>query len=335
MKRRRFIYTTLASPIVLSLPKVNKDLFSLKSGEVAFGMVADPHMDLLPGVEKRMEAFIEEVGKNTNDFIIQLGDFCFPKKENQSFLNTWNSCPLPKYHVLGNHDMDISDKATTMDFWGMDSKHYSFDEAGFHFIVLDANFIHQNGKYIDYDTANFYIDSQLRTWVSPDQLEWLENDLDNTDKPTIVFSHQSLASELWGIKNREAIRKLLERHNQKGKSSKVIACFNGHNHIDGYSEINGIYYIDINSMSYKWLGEKYPNTGLFSPEQYKNYPHLTKMALYKDPLYAQVIITEETLTIRGRNSEWMGPSPEDLGLNTENLYGVKSTPHISLRELKR
>jgi len=39
------------------------------------------------------------------DFIVQLGDFCFPIPENEEILRIWNQFDGPKFHFLGNHDM--------------------------------------------------------------------------------------------------------------------------------------------------------------------------------------------------------------------------------------
>ncbi len=48
---------------------------------------------------------ISEMKKRKPDFIIQLGDFSLPRKQNQPFIDKWNSFNGHKYHVLGNHDM--------------------------------------------------------------------------------------------------------------------------------------------------------------------------------------------------------------------------------------
>ena len=62
-----------------------------------------------------MEKFIAFSQQEKTDFNIQLGDFCFPKKENKGFLDIWNTYKGPKYHVLGNHDMDTSSKQETIE----------------------------------------------------------------------------------------------------------------------------------------------------------------------------------------------------------------------------
>ena len=330
MTRRNFLQFSLGASTTMLLPFSAQSKESVTLPSVSFGLVADPHQDLLHDVEGRLEKFISAAKGNSIDFALQLGDFCNPKKENKAFMDIWNSYKGPKYHVLGNHDMDVASKEETMEYWGMPRKYYSFDEKGYHFVVLDANYINQGGQYLDYKNSNFYIDSQLRTWMNPEQLEWLEADLTTTKLPTIVFSHQSLASDLWGVKNRTKIQRILEKANKEAGFTKVIACFNGHNHIDFCRQLNGIYYIDINSMSYLWVGEKYECHTRYPKEIYDKYPHLSKMATYKEALYAMVSIDKGMLKVEGSASEWVGPTPEELGL-TESVYGVSFVPEIENR----
>ena len=218
LSRRRFVQHFGLAAGSLILPFSSSNLF--KKEAFTFGIVADPHADLIPDKNERLEKFIQKAISKKVDFIIQIGDFCFPKKENLDFMALWNQFKGPKYHVLGNHDMDVSSKEETIDYWGANSTYYSFDEGPFHFVVLDANYIYADGQYIDYKNANFYIDSSLRTFVNPEQVEWLASDLQQTNKPTIIFSHQSLINALWGIKNRVQIQKVLEQENQRAGFKK-------------------------------------------------------------------------------------------------------------------
>ena len=331
MTRRNFLQKTIATASYLSIANLS---WIGEKESIRFGIVADAHQDLMPDVEQRMEQFIESSTKANSDFIIQLGDFCHPIEKNRNFLNIWNSYKGPSYHVIGNHDMDLASKDKTLEYWGMPARYYSFDEGSFHFIVLDGNLINQDGKYSHYDTANFYIDSAMRTWMDPEQLEWLKDDLRKTDKPTIVFSHQSLVNDLWGIKNRSLVQRIFEEENERFGKQKVLACFNGHNHIDYLRKLNGIYYIDINSLSYQWLGQKYLCKTRYPQEVYDAYPAMDRMAPYEDPIFGLVEIDRESIRITGRMGKYIGPSPESLGLH-EKVYGFPYTPHLSSRELSR
>jgi len=283
----------------------------------------------------RLEKFIDKANHKDLDFIIQLGDFCFPKKEHSGFLNLWNEFTKPKYHVLGNHDMDVSSKGETMDFWGMPDNYYSFDQKGIHFIVLDANYLYSDHRYIDYDTANFYVEDKLRTYINPAQINWLINDLQNTELPTIIFSHQSLINPIWGIKNRVQIQEILEKENQRVAYQKIIACLNGHDHIDFHRTLNSIHYLEINSMSYQWLGEAYSNKSRYPESFYDTYQHLDKLAPYKDSLFAfaEIDVHQNKMTIEGIQSEWLAPSPADLDV-PKQVYGAQSSASISDRVIR-
>jgi len=312
MKRRKFInqlgFGTVAALVPSTLLSFTPSSFTDKA--LNFGIVSDVHKDLMPDANQRLETFINQAQERDVDFIIQMGDFCFGEKKNKDFLNIWEQYKGPKYHVLGNHDMDRNSKEEMLDFWGMPKTYYSYDIGGYHFIVLDPNFLYQDGKYIDYKLANFYVDSKIRTFVNDEQIEWFKADLEATKLPTIVFSHQSL----WhGVKNRLALQKIMETHKEK-----VICSLNGHNHTDYHFKQNDIDYIGINSMSYQW-SDKYTTTERFSKELYKQYGNLHHIAAYKDPLYAFATLDPKgEMKIEGVKSSWMFPSPYDLGKPFEN-----------------
>ena len=98
-------------------------------------------------------------------------------------------------------------------------------------MVLDANF-DSTGKDFDHGHYN---------WGDPNipekELKWLEEDLNESKEPVIVFIHQLLdGAEPYQVKNASQVRTILE------KSGKVTCVFQGHYHEGNYSEINGIHY---------------------------------------------------------------------------------------------
>lgn len=300
---------------------------------VSIGIVSDVHADVMPDIPERLQKFIDEASKNNVDLIIQMGDFCRPLELEKEVFDVWNSFEGDKYHVLGNHDMDFHTKEEIVDFWNMPSAYYSFDQEGIHFVVLDANYLYEKGKYIDYSRANFYVSSEKRAYINPEQLEWLKQDLEKTDKPTLVFSHQSLINTFWGIKNQIEVQEVLEAANKKAGFTKVIACFNGHDHIDLHREINGIHYFEINSLGYQWMGESYTGNKCNINDSTLNYKHLNKIASYKDPLYAIVRIENGFLKIKGVQSEWDCSSPQENGI-PKAVYGAQLSPEISDYNIK-
>ena len=286
---------------------------------IRFGLCADVHKDVIHDADKRLKIFIDKMNREKVDFIMQLGDFCRPYEYNQDFLDIWNQFQGPRFHVLGNHDTDGGfTREQTLEFWGAKDKYYSFDLSGYHFIVLDGNDKRKGaaGGYPRY--------------IGQQQAQWLKNDLLKTNFPTFIFSHQSIENT-GGLENGLAIRSILQEANREAGFRKVVACFSGHHHADYYVVIEGIYYIQINSMSYEWLGADY-KYARFSEEIEKAHPWVSYTAPYRDALYAIVTIrTDATIQIDGLQSEWIQPSPSELGVpeNKEN----KSTPKISDRIL--
>ena len=286
--------------------------------KISFAVCADVHRDIMHDTEDRLKEFVEAATDFHADFIIHLGDFCCPYEKNQSFLDIWNSFEGEKYHVMGNHDTDGGfTKQETIDFWNSKGQYYSFDNNNFHLVVLSGNDVNPaKEKSSGYP---FYIGKK--------QQEWLEQDLRSTDKKVIIFSHQPLETKE-GIENSEEIMNILNAANEEAGFTKVIACFSGHFHSDYYKKINGIYFIQINSMSYQWLGKRNESPG-YSKETYAQFPNLLYTAPYKDPVYGLVTIDERSIHIEGRKTEFVGLTPEELGITNENT----PMPSVSDRDL--
>lgn len=301
-------------------------LFSCEKEEkIKFAVCTDVHQDLIHDATKRLSVFVQSANEQEAEFIVQLGDFCMPFENNEPFLNVWNSFKGPKYHVLGNHDMDVSPKIVTQDFWGMEKPYYSFDQGSFHFVVLDANFYRDGEKVVSYSNGNYFNHLEGRAYIPKNQLNWLRKDLAETDKQTVVFSHQSL--EHWGgVKNREEVREIFAEANKESK--KVIACFCGHDHEDRYAKIEGVHYIGLNSTSYAWVGSKMEYSGRFSAETEKKYSNLKYTLPYQESVFAIVEINSEgKIEIHGTVSDFIQPGPRELGSGNES-YSAKITSRI-------
>jgi hypothetical protein len=289
---------------------------------ITFGVGSDVHKDIMHDADQRLQAFVDAAARARVSFIVDLGDFCQPKKANQGFLGIWNSFRGSRYHVLGNHDMDGGfTRAQTVAFMGMPAPHYSFDVGGWHFVVLDGN---------DPETPPR---PGYASWIGSEQLEWLKEDLRQTRCPTVLFCHQGLASTL---RNGAEVRAALEAINRAAGWTKVVAAFCGHDHLDRHACINGIHYITINSMSNDWLGEKYTCVR-YSREIDARFPYIKYTAPYRDPLFALVTLEPRKITIKGVTSQWVGPSPQELKLPeslTQSPQESGIAPQISSRQLQ-
>ena len=301
---RKFIYTFFGILILFFAEcSSKKEIKTIK-----IGMCSDVHLPTMHDSEKRITSFIDSMQIAKPDFIIELGDFGIPKKEYEPYFEIRDSFNGPKYHVIGNHEMDGGtslEKAVA--YRKMNSSYYTFSKKGFKFIVLDAN---------DKKDEN---QKGYSSFIGKKQLDWLKNELKMSKEPVVIFSHQGIGTdpdnpgERYSIENSISVRKIFENHNKTAKTNKIICCFNGHTHHDFAEDINGIWYITINSMSYKWLGEEYECIR-YSNEIDKDYKWIKYTAPYKDPLYTVVeISTEGYIKIAGKKTEYVGPSPWDLG----------------------
>ena len=298
-----------------------------KYDTVKIGMCSDVHLPTMHDSEYRLKTFIDSMKIADPDFIIELGDFGTPADKYAGYFDIWNSFPGDKFHVIGNHEMDGGySRQDAVQYRNMENSYYSFDKNRFHFIVLDGN----DPKD---ENAKGY-----KQYIGTKQFNWLKQELTRSKYPIVIFSHQGLVlyhsgdGEDYGVENSLQIRKLLETHNNQNPKTKVIACFNGHTHNDYAENINGIWYITINSMSYKWLGEDFEHIR-YSSEVDKNFKWIKYTGPYKEPLFTIVeISTKGYIKIYGKTTEWVGPSPWEIGYPDSLKNYVK--PAISQRILE-
>lgn len=182
------------------------------------------------------------------DFIVELGDPVNGAEECtleylheiEEIFSTFRGA---RYHVLGNHDLDSLSKnqfqSVVRNFRiSQEATWYSFNRNGLHGVVLDANFCADG---TDYDSGNFHwADAN----ISPEQLEWLTEDLSKTNLPVIVFVHQLLDEDEGShyINNAAEVRNVLE------KFPNVLAVLQGHQHTGQYHRIGGIHYYTFIAM---------------------------------------------------------------------------------------
>lgn len=285
---------------------------------VKFAVFTDLHYDHIHDGCKRIDDFITNIKDTDIDFVIQLGDFCIPKEENQFLLNKMSSIGKPIYHIIGNHDSDSFPREKVMDFLKMNNSYYSFKNKEIKFIVLDTCFIKTNSGYKPYSRKNYNKTNDIYPVLPAHELKWLESQLNDDNKYYVIFSHHSFENEFAkrGVYNRCEIRNLIDAVNNKDK--KVLLCINGHDHGDSLKKIGQTYYFGLNSMSYIWFGPEHEHF-CYSKEIHKQYPFLKDIVLYKDGLYAVVTITENgSINIEGMKGDYQNISPKELGI--ENVW---------------
>ena len=305
---------------------------------IKFGVFTDLHVDIMHDTQQRLEVFLEACRREQVDFIIQLGDFCYPemrkvicKPENMpenianalqyptyadkdTIIRLFREFEKPGYHVLGNHDCDMCSKRAVLEYYGVTyDPFYSFDMGGFHFVVLDPNYYLWDGQYHSYENGN-YFDASYEAipalpYLPPEQLAWLEQDLAAAAYPTVLFSHQRLCGGHASIRNADALRPILQAA-PKG----VVLALNGHEHIDTAEKIDGTWFLNVNSMSNYWLGKNFTCMERYTAEIDEKYPNIRYVAPYSEAVYAIVTLDSTGASITGPKGSIVGISPEDQGV---------------------
>ena len=201
----------------------------------------------------KLQVFMDTMAAEKPAFIIELGDMVDtlaegtdPAQNLAEAEKIFTSFNGPAYHVLGNHEFDNLTRdvflaSITNTGIAKEQTYYSWDAGGVHFVVLDADYTPQAPhRPYDMNTPGRNVWGWRCTFVPPQEIEWLRQDLSKSNLPTVVFTHQNLDrvdDQDHNIKNASEVRKVLEEDGQ------VLAVISGHDHQGGYSNIKGIHYI--------------------------------------------------------------------------------------------
>lgn len=302
---------------------------------VKFGIFADLHVDIMHDAQRRLEAFLDACRREDVDFIIHLGDFCYPESrtvlcrpenrpinienalctptyaDKDAIISLFRDFEKPGYHVIGNHDCDMCTKEEVLAYYGVDYKpYYSFDQGGFHFVVLDPNYYCRNGEYISYRNGNYFDAQGDLPYLPPVQLSWLREDLAKTPYPTILFSHQRLMEGNNGIRNAQQLRRVLA-----DAPNKVVLALNGHEHMDNLQKVDDTWFLNINSISNYWLGQNFTCMGRYGDQVDRMYPNLRYVAPYRDPVFSIITLEDHGARVQGTRGAFVGITPEEQGVN--------------------
>ena len=164
---------------------------------MSLALCTDIHQDIMHDGPRRLQSFVDAARRSRVDMAVQLGDFCQPTVANRAFLNIWLGLDVPRYSVLGNHDMDGGfTRQQAVDYMSMPQRYYSFERKGWHCVVLDGNDPSDPPR------------SGYACGIATDQIDWLRHDLQGTSLPVIIFIHQSIdRTDLDGVvRHREYLR---------------------------------------------------------------------------------------------------------------------------------
>jgi len=320
--RRDFLRAATATCMTLTLPKTITTALNRLKKQIRFGVIADLHFDLMHDGVDRLGAFVDEMAIRQPDAILQLGDFAYPSEQNKVVIDMFNQAHQQSLHVIGNHDMDNGHtRQQCLKNWGMKGRYYAQNISGLWLLVLDGN-----------DEGSPMHKGGYPSYIGDEQMNWLKEQLASVEGPVIVVSHQPLAGA-YAIDNAEEIQSILSE-----TSDKVLLALNGHSHIDDVLRVKNVTYMHVNSASYQWVGSSYQHDS-YSKLIHTKYPWISHTCPYRDSLFATLTIDPESLMIRveGRQSEWVGLSPAELGVALEPTLtnGQEIAPQIRDRNIVR
>ena len=105
---------------------------------IRFAAFTDLHYDhIYDGVE-RINEFINTIKSEQLDFIISLGDLCYPTEKNKWILEKLRSINIPVYFTVGNHDTDQYTQNDVQKYLGLDTLNNSFIVDNTKFLLLNS-----------------------------------------------------------------------------------------------------------------------------------------------------------------------------------------------------
>ena len=265
MKRRKILLTALLGIALVASLTLVTIAGDTSSGVLRVGIFTDLHAHdtdspdegkVMTAYPQRLEACVDAMNAWPADLVIELGDFV-----NGAFVMgadlgnparivgileeteaIYAELDAPRYYVLGNHDMYDLSKEEFLAHTAATATFTSFDAGAYHFVILDAQY-DKNGE--DLGHAFWVVQGN----IPQSELDWLATDLAATDKPTIVCVHQRLEVDMDLLCGGPEVLHNKEVQQVMEDSGVVIAVFEGHDHENDHTVINGIHYIEFDQLT--------------------------------------------------------------------------------------
>lgn len=258
MKRRDFIQSSAMLGTVAALPAANALAVNKANPVLTIAHITDVHIRDQENAPARAAKYFTQLLKNNKfDFILNGGDSIFDASYNnvtrEMVTNQWalwdqfiGLTSLKVHSCIGNHDAWWKAPSKQDDMYGipyvvkrlkMPGRYYSFDQNGWHFIILDGN---NTGITLD-----------------PEQMKWLNDDLTKlpANTPVLIMSHYPILSSTCAWSGGQhgdykELKALFYKH-----KDKIKICLSGHQHLQDAVEYNGVSYFCNGSLSGFWWGD--------------------------------------------------------------------------------
>lgn len=253
--------------------------------------------------EQRWAEFFKAAKKWKSDVVIDLGDLqprTFESGPGKDVLDTWNSWHKEKIAVYGNHDNDFMPKEEYLKAMSMPAPYYIKQIKNWTFIVLDTG---ELKVPVGVKENEWGFGAEGNDW-GQEQFLWLKKKIEDAPGYCVILSHFCVRHGDMPMPPMERFQNAIKEANDKAGYKKLVACFYGHTHIPRVDTIDGISYIGINSMNYRYIP-------------------LHNFLFYKDPApWAMGTFTEDgkiCLAGTGKPNNWaigcqkgQVPPPDDL-----------------------
>lgn len=212
--------------------------------------------------DKLAEA-VETFNSRDVDYTVCLGDVIDCDLESLSELNrTFDKLEKPRYTVLGNHDF-LGAYGTDIQNTTIDSLHiqepYSTKKFGrYRLIFMESNDLSLHSRagtaladtvetiWKRIESARTYNACHWNGSIGPEQMSWLEKQLDKANKAgekVVIFSHMPFAPDISDSEwNGHEVDALLQRY------PNVIAALSGHFHGGAEAKLGHICYFTFKGM---------------------------------------------------------------------------------------
>ncbi|MBE9586589.1 metallophosphoesterase [Mucilaginibacter sp. JRF] len=258
MKRRDFIQSSALLGGAAVLPAPGAQAAEKTKPVLTIAHITDIHIRDQDDAPARAAAYLDKVLKaHRFDFILNGGDSIFDASYDNvtrdMVTSQWalwdkfiSGTNLKVHSCIGNHDSWWKAPSQQDEMYGipyvvkrlkMPRRYYSFDQKGWHFIILDGN--------------------NKGTTLDAEQMQWLSDDLTKlpANTPVLIMSHYPILSSTCAWSGGQhgdykELKALFYKH-----KDKVKVCLSGHQHLQDEVEYNGVHYFCNGSMSGYWWGK--------------------------------------------------------------------------------
>lgn len=212
---------------------------------------------LMEQAEPILQKLIDKINNEIKpDLVINLGDliedFNHHDKDITNLKYIWNRFKKIEgrfYSCIGNHDLrSMTSRNEVEQIMGYEHSTFSLNINKIHVVIL--------GTYVNNNIGTEAGGIFKTQFIAKEDLNWLKEDLNRNDLPTIICLHFGVAEDdmkgNWWFEscpedallgNRKELKEIIKKH------KNILAVFSGHQHWTKHIKEDGISYYVLGSMT--------------------------------------------------------------------------------------